>query len=225
MEQERGFLRTVDITDRQDLPAGDFSTWLGDIQNVLTGDGVSDVPCAGCNACCRSSNFIHIGPGEAETRHHVPSALLFPAPGYVDGTSVLGFDERGCCPMLAGDECSIYDFRPMACRAYDCRLLSAAGLANDPRAPVAQQTQRWRFDYGSPRSRLKHAAIRAAAAIIARHPECTGDEASMNGTQVAILAVKAHNVLVELHEECVSAGHIPTDQVILNALTEALQSR
>ena len=38
----------------------------------------SDVPCNGCTACCRSSQFVHVGPDEADTLAHIPAELLFP---------------------------------------------------------------------------------------------------------------------------------------------------
>ena len=57
----------ADMSDESDLSAGDFSTWVIEMQGALRG-GQSDVPCGGCTACCTSSQFIHIGPDETETR-------------------------------------------------------------------------------------------------------------------------------------------------------------
>ncbi len=83
-----------------DLPAGDFSSWMIEMQGAIRGEHGSDVPCDGCTACCTSSQFIHIGPDETDTLAHIPAELLFPAPGLPPGHVVLGYDERGHCPML-----------------------------------------------------------------------------------------------------------------------------
>ena len=111
-----------------DLSAGDFSSWMIEIQGAIRGDHGSDVPCDGCTACCTSSQFIHVGPDESDTLAHIPTDLLFPAPGLPPGHVVLGYDERGHCPMLIDDKCSIYEHRPRTCRTYDCRIFPAAGL-------------------------------------------------------------------------------------------------
>src|SRR5205814_1248545 len=87
-----------DVTEDQILPAGSFSAWLGGMRRALGGERASDVPCDGCTACCRSSQFVHIGPDEADTLAHIPTELLFPAPGLPRGNVVLGYDEHGHCP-------------------------------------------------------------------------------------------------------------------------------
>lgn len=72
--------------------------------------------------------FIHIKPEEAEAIQRIPRALLFPAPGRPKGHLLMGYDGEGRCPMLAGDECSIYEHRPQTCRDYE------ASAAEDLRA-------------------------------------------------------------------------------------------
>ncbi|HJV08323.1 MAG TPA: YkgJ family cysteine cluster protein, partial [Acidimicrobiales bacterium] len=94
------------------LPAGRFSTWLAQLAG-----GDVDVPCGACTACCTSSQFVHIGPDESETLARIPPALLFPAPGLPKGHVVMGYDERGHCPMFVDGGCSIYEARPRTCRA------------------------------------------------------------------------------------------------------------
>ncbi len=63
--------------------------------------------------------FVHIKPDETQTLRRIPRALLFPAPGLPKGHRVMGYDDRGYCPMLVDDKCSIYEDRPQACRTYD----------------------------------------------------------------------------------------------------------
>src|SRR6266508_6252442 len=107
------------MTDRQrtepprdTLPAGQFSSWLAGLQSALRGEADSEVPCDGCTACCTASQFIHIAPDETDTLAHIPPELLFPAPGLPTGHVLLGYDERGHCPMLIDNQCSIYEHRP-----------------------------------------------------------------------------------------------------------------
>src|SRR5689334_12051664 len=108
--------------------------------SALAGEGASDVPCGACTACCTASQFVHIGPDEADALAHIPAELLFPAPGLPRGHVLLGYDEHGRCPMLVDDGCSIYAHRPQTCRTYDCRVLPAAGVAADEDQPgVARQ--------------------------------------------------------------------------------------
>ena len=86
------------------------------------------MPCNGCTACCTSSQFVHIGPDETDTLAHIPAELLFPAPLRPRGHVLMGYDERGHCPMLIDNRCSIYEHRPQTCRTYDCRVFPAAGV-------------------------------------------------------------------------------------------------
>lgn len=141
-----------------ELDAGDFPSWLRDIRAALRGVRDAEVPCGSCTACCTSAQFVHIAPDEADTLAHVPAELLFPAPRMPKGHVLLGYDERGHCPMLVDGRCSIYEHRPRTCRTYDCRVFAAAGIEAD-KPSVAAQARRWRFrgDTGP------LAAIRAAA--------------------------------------------------------------
>ena len=175
------------------MAAGDFSTWLGEMQAALRGEHGSDVPCGGCTACCTSSQFVHIGPDETDTLAHIPAELLFPAPRMPPGHVVLGYDERGHCPMLVDNRCSIYEHRPRTCRTYDCRVFPAAGIdaaADADKVLIARQARRWRFDYRNEADRREHEAIRATAASIheAGSP--------MNATRVAIAAIQKHDPLL-----------------------------
>jgi hypothetical protein len=112
------------------LDAGEFRQWVEAARQAIAEGGDADVPCQGCTACCRSFQFVEVGPDETDTLAHIDPALLFPAPGR-PGFKVLGYDERGHCPMLVDDRCSIYEHRPRACRTYDCRVFAAAGLEPD----------------------------------------------------------------------------------------------
>ena len=168
------------------LAAGDFDDWLADLGRALHDGTGMEVPCGGCNACCRSAQFVHVEADESQALARIPEALLFPAPGS-PGTMVMGFDEAGCCPMLEQDACSIYEQRPRACRIYDCRAFAATGLdpAEEGRDAVGARSRRWQFSYRNDASRYRHeAATRQAAAVRA------GAGAPSTLTAVALIALR-----------------------------------
>ena len=147
----------------EQLDAGEFAAWLTGMQAALRGEQDADVPCNGCTACCTSSMFIHIEPDELDTLAHIPTQLLFPAPRRPQGHVVLGHDERGHCPMLIDNRCSIYEHRPRTCRTYDCRVFAATGLdaadGDERKSAIAERVERWRFDHRTEDDRSAHAAV------------------------------------------------------------------
>jgi Fe-S-cluster containining protein len=180
------------IADDAPLAAGGFSDWLDGMARALRGEEGSDVPCGGCTGCCRSAQFVHIGPEERDTLAHIPAELLFPAPRMPTGNLLLGYDENGHCPMLVDDRCSIYDHRPRTCRTYDCRVFPAAGVEPDSheQAPIARQARRWRFEFPEEADRVRHEAVRAAAAYVQARPD------TPTPTQRAVLAVRLHEAFL-----------------------------
>jgi Fe-S-cluster containining protein len=180
--------------------AGAFAGWADAAREAQSGDGDAAVPCAGCTACCRSSFFVHIGPDEAGALRRIPKELLARAPGLPAGYMVLGYDERGHCPMLVDDRCSIYDDRPVTCRKFDCRVLTAAGL--EPDGPgqdaLAEQVRRWRFDLGTARDRAVRDALRAALAFLDEHPECFEPGRNpVNAVQRSVTALAVYDVFLD----------------------------
>ena len=191
------------MDEEHDLAAGDFSAWMLDMQGALRGERGSDVPCAGCTACCTSSQFVHIGPDETDTLSHIPAALLFPAPRLPRGHVLLGYDERGHCPMLVDGRCSIYEHRPRTCRTYDCRVFPAAALQpdGDDKALISRRARRWQFRFPTPSDRDQHDAVKAAASYLGQHPDVLPDGvAPANTTQLAVLAIEVHDVFVRRGE-------------------------
>jgi len=178
------------------LPAGDFTSWLSAMQAALRGDADADVPCGGCTACCTSSQFVPIGPDETDTLAHIPKELLFPAPRLSEGPRgsggvprrayLLGYDERGHCPMLVDGRCSIYEHRPRTCRAYDCRIFAATGLdidADDPtKEPIDQRVKQWHFSFPSADDRRRHTAVGTAVRAVR----------ATSVTQLAVAAIERY---------------------------------
>lgn len=161
------------------IDAGDFGAWLDDVRAAIRGERDAVVPCGECTACCTSSQFVHIGPDETDTLAHLPPELLFPAPGLPPGHLLMGYDERGHCPMFVDGGCSVYKHRPRACRSYDCRVFAAADV--EPGKPaIAARVTEWRFSYPTRADEAAHEAVRAASAQ---------SEGAVNPTERAIRAV------------------------------------
>jgi Fe-S-cluster containining protein len=220
----------VDDTTGSDdqLAAGTFSSWLADLQRALRGEGESVVPCAGCTACCTSSQFIHIGPEEADTLDHIPEELLFPAPRMPRGHVLLGYDERGHCPMLIDNACSIYDHRPRTCRTYDCRVFPATGLRpEDGKVHIALRARRWKFSFPTPSDQVPYEAARAAASFLGAHPDLVpAAVAPSTTTQLAVLALEIHHVFLR-HDEATGRTVVaaPAPEVVRDAVEEAAAKR
>jgi hypothetical protein len=182
------------MVDDGALPAGPFASWLRGMEAALRGDASADVPCGTCTACCTSSQFVHIGPDEADTLARIPPELLFPAPRMARGHVLLGYDERGHCPMLVDGGCSIYEHRPRTCRTYDCRIFTATGLPvddGDPaKAGIARQARRWAFAFPTDDDHRRHAAVQAAVTAL--------QAGAVRQASVTELAVRA----IETSEEC-----------------------
>ena len=103
--------------------------------------------------------------------------------------------------MLVDDACSIYEHRPRTCRAYDCRVFPASGVAPDDDKPlIARQVRRWRFGIGTPAEQVAHDATRAAAVFLRERPGLlpTG-VAPRHATQLAGTAVDVHAAFVGHH--------------------------
>jgi Fe-S-cluster containining protein len=203
------------------LPAGGFSAWLREMRRALLEEAAADVPCGECSACCSTSHFVHVGPRDMEALARIPRGLLFPAPGRPAGHFVLGYDDGGCCPMLSGGRCSIYEHRPLTCRTYDCRVFAAAGVAADA-VPIARRVRRWRFRYATEADRLQHEAVRAAARFVRDHPACfPGGEAPRDPAQLAVLAVKAGDVFLASGEAAGAARRAASDEQVAAAVVRA----
>ena len=182
------------MSDSDDLPAGDFSAWMADVQAAIRGKGQSDVPCGNCTACCTASQFIHIGPDETDTLAHIPAGVLFPAPQLPRGHVLMGYDEHGHCPMLIEGKCSIYANRPRTCRTYDCRVFPAAGIDPGEDKPlIAERARRWKFNYPTDDDRTQREAVRASAVYLGEHQDALPDgNMPTNATQLAVAAIEAH---------------------------------
>ena len=199
-----------------------FSEWLRVTETSLrSANGSAEVPCGTCRGCCRSSMFIHIEPEETQTIQRIPRALLFPAPGLPKGHVLMGYDDKGQCPMLVDGECSIYEHRPQPCRDYDCRVFAATGVGVDDRtqAEIADRVKEWTFDYEGAGSREEHRGVREAAAFLRENRDLfpPGSIPSYP-VQFAVVAVTAYRVFANM----TAKGHRASDADIARAMVSAL---
>jgi hypothetical protein len=78
-------------------------------------------------------------------------------------------------------------------------VFPAAGIRNEDadKALIDQQAKRWRFDYSTEDSRVRHEAVQAAATFLADHAAVVFDGAAVpTATQRAVLAVELHDTFV-----------------------------
>lgn len=211
--------------DASPQSAGDFGSWLTGLGRAIRGDGESDVPCGSCTACCTSSQFIHIGPDERDTLAHIPKALLFPAPGLPRGHVLMGYDERGHCPMLVEERCTIYAQRPRTCRTYDCRIFPAAGVVLDDgdKSRINRQARRWRFEFTTDDDRTRQLAVEAAAAYLLQHrAELSEGSVPRHETALAVLAIEVHEAFLRRDDRTGAGLLVDPD---LRVVDEAIQER
>ena len=189
------------------LHAGRFSTWFRGLRNAVQHDDVdSDVPCGDCTACCRSSMFIVMHKDEHRSLARIPSALVFPAPGR-DDLVVMGYNERGECPMFVDGGCSIYEDRPQTCRTFDCRVFAATGidLGDGPNSVMATQVRRWQFAIDDELDERELSALMSAAQFLQDHrAQFPPDLLPQNRLQLAIVAVRVFPLFLDPPDETVT---------------------
>jgi uncharacterized protein len=205
------------VTGKESEDAGRFSIWLDTILQVLRKGETSDVPCGSCTACCTSSQFIHIAPDELDALAVIPGNLLFPAPRLPAGHVLMGYDERGHCPMLIDGACSIYEHRPRTCRTYDCRVFAASGLdLEDPaKSEINDRVRRWQFQLVDRIDRAKLDAVRSAAMLVAEL------EPGSDTTERTLVAIEIHDQFLSVDpdgEGCTAAApHPESVRVVLRS--------
>ncbi len=216
------------MNDQLDLPAGIFSQWLSQTIEALKNNEGTDVPCGDCIGCCSSSYFVHIRPEEKKVLKLINKDLLFPAPGMPQGHVVMGFNEKGECPMLVNKKCSIYEHRPITCRAYDCRVFTAAGITkcDEDKILITRRIQRWKFSFPTDLDKIRQTTIKIARLFLLDNIK-SFPKGSIpgNSTQLAILAIKIHELFLEFNEKSDKAECIfPDIEVVKSAMEKITES-
>jgi len=208
------------------VSAGKFSEWLRVTEASLSsGKGGAEVPCGACKGCCRSSMFVHIKPEETQTIERIPRVLLFPAPGLPKGHMLMGYSDKGHCPMLVGNQCSIYEYRPQTCRDYDCRVFAATGVPVDQQtqAEIADRVKAWVFHYESEESREEHMILKEAAAFLQKNRDLfpPGSLPSYP-VQLSALAVRIYRLFSDMMGKMRKDESAMSDAAIAHAIMSAL---
>ena len=183
------------------IPAGKFSEWLRAMRAALAGSAGMDVACGDCVGCCTSSLYIKVRPHEADALAAIVEhgGALEPAPGD-RGEQLMGYDERGHCPMFVDGGCAIYAHRPETCRTYDCRVFTAAGVTAGglDKSVINARVASWRFEYPTERDRIEQRAVRAAADYLRQHPvRFPNGRIPSRAAEIAVLAVKTYSVFLD----------------------------
>ena len=214
------------IVEELGVPAGCFSSWLRRTRCGLVKEKGVNVDCGDCNACCRSSYFIHIRPEEKQTLARINRKLLFPAPGLPKGNVLLGYYSNGHCPMMIEGQCSIYEERPITCRSYDCRIFTAAGIdaGVDDKAGINLRIKQWKFSYPTILDLRQHSAVQAAAKFLIQNAESfPAGVVPKNASQVALLAIKVYGVFLEYIDETGEEGLISSNNEVINKIIESIE--
>ena len=203
------------------IDAGEFGAWLAGTGATQNEGADADVPCGSCNGCCKSFYFIHITPEDTAALAAIPHELLFAAPGLPAGHYVMGYNEHGECPMLIDNRCSVYFDRPQTCRAYDCRIFTAAGMepGETDKEKVAHRTRQWNFSYADESAKNLHRQVQRAARWL--HTKAKADLPKDflpgNSTQLAVLALTLHPLFDATVTEAATATAEFTRQVVARA--------
>jgi len=169
--------------------------------------------------------FIHIKPEETQTIQRIPRPLLFPAPGLPKGHVLMGYNDKGHCPMLVDNECCIYEYRPQTCRDYDCRVFAATGVAVDQQtqAEIADRVKAWVFHYESEESREEHMILKEAAAFLQKNRDLF-PQGSLPSypVQLAALAVRIYRLFAaaKMHNDASAMSDAVIAHAIMSALSE-----
>jgi Fe-S-cluster containining protein len=92
---------------------------------MSTDEPISDVPCGSCTKCCELLTPF-LTPEEVASGLY-PISLINPDPGLLLENSNIGptvamfKNKSGGCGMFVAGACTIYEYRPIACRQFDCR--------------------------------------------------------------------------------------------------------
>jgi uncharacterized protein len=224
MMNDTKLLGPANTAKQQDLPAGNFSAWLRSTRSMLIKEKGVDMNCGECNGCCTSSYFIHIRPEETQTLSHINKKLLFAAPGLPKGNVMLGYDKNGCCPMYIENKCSIYEYRPLTCRNYDCRIFTAAGIAagDEEKTVINRRILNWKFSYPTKHGLEQHYAVQAAAMFLQERSGCFPyGKVPANPSQLAVLAIKVYSVFLKHKDKSERTRHVSSDVKVAKAIMKA----
>jgi Fe-S-cluster containining protein len=92
------------------------------LTSITSDEPIEDVPCGSCTLCCEKlSPYLTV---EEIQSGLYPLSLLNPTdPSNPEAGPIVALyrKKEGGCGMFVDGKCSIYNYRPIACRQFDCR--------------------------------------------------------------------------------------------------------
>lgn len=200
------------------LKAGEFSVWLNEFIRTMKGYGKGSVPCGDCVGCCTSSKFVLVRPIDTATLKAVPKEILFKAPGLPKGHYLMGYDEKGHCPMFKSGRCSIYEVRPETCRQYDCRVMAASGIViKDESVNIIKRIRLWEFEYSTAESENLSKSVKLAGIFLSENRDYfPKDFIPLLDSQLSALAVRVHPEFIGHTHESIRENHKSIVETILS---------
>jgi len=180
------------------LSAGEFSNWVDEFTRTMKGTGRGDAPCGECVGCCTSSKFIHIRPTDKDALNVIPKEVMFQAPGLSEGYYLLGYNDKGHCPLFKAGKCSIYGSRPETCRQYDCRALATTNIRiTDESEEITRKANSWEFEFSSDRSIELHSSVKLAGEFLSKYAnKFPNGFIPPLSIQVAVMAIRVHSIFL-----------------------------
>jgi len=95
------------------------------LTSIGSNEPIEDVPCNSCSLCCERLS-PYLTPEEVASGLY-PLSLIQPNEHQIADNPNIGpivvlyRKKEGGCGMLIDGKCSIYEYRPHACRQFDCR--------------------------------------------------------------------------------------------------------
>jgi Fe-S-cluster containining protein len=95
------------------------------LTTILSDEPITSVPCNDCNYCCKLLSPL-LSPEELSSGLY-PISLIQPTKEEIIANQEVGpivslyQKKEGGCGMLIDGKCSIYEYRPVSCRQFDCR--------------------------------------------------------------------------------------------------------
>jgi Fe-S-cluster containining protein len=95
------------------------------LTSITSEEPIEVVPCGSCTLCCEKLT-PHLTPEEVASGLY-PLSLIQPSEEQIRSNPNIGpivtlyRKKEGGCGMFIDKKCSIYNYRPMSCRQFDCR--------------------------------------------------------------------------------------------------------
>ena len=104
------------------------------LTSISSDEPIEDVPCGSCSLCCEKL-APHLTPEEVASGLY-PVSLIQPTSEQMLANPEIGplvtvyRKKEGGCGMFVDGKCSIYNYRPLSCRQFDCRKGHHASIPN-----------------------------------------------------------------------------------------------